>query len=163
MEGCEVLHGGGSWPSSEQRSSVLGLRCEWDEGRNQLLGLVFALGELVAISTGVPGQALRMCWEAHGRGLVPKYSELYQKGFRWRFPTRLERSTISLVPSVVPTTWCVGELWSVLLDHGTILFISPRRPSLPTTLQTPTQEGCHVVCSPQSMGWICSCFGLQHL
>lgn len=38
------LCGGGSGPSSGQRSSVLKLGCGWDEGENQPLGLVFDLG-----------------------------------------------------------------------------------------------------------------------
>lgn len=53
-----------------QRSSV---GCEWDEGRSQVLEMVFALAELVAVNTGVTGWLLRMCWEANGGGLVSKH------------------------------------------------------------------------------------------
>lgn len=60
---------------------------------------------------------------------------------------RLERSTISLVPSVVPTAWCVGELGSILLDHGTAPFITLGRPSLSTV---PPKRGVVLSAAPRA-------------
>lgn len=45
--------------------------CGWNESRNQPLGLVFALGDLMAPRTGAPTWALRMCWKTLCGGLVP--------------------------------------------------------------------------------------------
>lgn len=56
-----------------------------------------------------------------------------------------ERSIITFVPCLVPTAWCVGALGSILLGHGTVLFNTPGKPSLPAALQPPTWPSSSVI------------------
>lgn len=84
---------------------MLGLVCGWDKGRNQLLGLVFALGELVVISWG-PWMGFKGVLGSQWWRVGPKISLIISRGFQMKIPKLgnfQERSTVSIVPCLVPT------------------------------------------------------------